>query len=216
MQERLTEGAATGALERAWAVLLREYDGAIGLDGTWQVADGCIVKAPFGTKGGPGEAEAPGRTPTDRGKPGTTRHHVTEGQGIPVAGRITGANRHDCPKLAALLDAQVIEPAPTELPHLAIERGYDDDPCRAEAIARGSTGQSPPQASAERPGPPPGHPDHHPPRRWVVEVSHAWCNRFRRVLIRWAKQALTSLGFLHLAACLIIARKVRPAQSLSG
>lgn len=49
--ERFSEWVASGALERAWAVLLREYDDAIGLDWTWQAADGCIVKAPFGKRG---------------------------------------------------------------------------------------------------------------------------------------------------------------------
>ncbi len=52
VHERFSEWAATGALERAWAVLLREYDGTVGLDWAWQAADGCIVKAPFGQKGG--------------------------------------------------------------------------------------------------------------------------------------------------------------------
>src|SRR3954463_6865627 len=51
VHERFTEWIATGALERAWAMLLRAYDGDIGLDWTWQAADGCIVKAPFGKKG---------------------------------------------------------------------------------------------------------------------------------------------------------------------
>jgi len=49
--ERFTEWVTSGALERAWAVLLRAYDGEIGLDWTWQAADGCIIKAPFGKKG---------------------------------------------------------------------------------------------------------------------------------------------------------------------
>ena len=52
VHERFSEWVASGALERAWAVLLREYDGEIGLEWTWQAADGCIVKAPFGKKGG--------------------------------------------------------------------------------------------------------------------------------------------------------------------
>jgi putative transposase len=51
VHERFTEWIGTGALERAWAVLLRAYDGEIGLNWTWQAADGCIVKAPFGKKG---------------------------------------------------------------------------------------------------------------------------------------------------------------------
>jgi transposase len=51
VHERFTEWIATGALARAWAVLLQAYDDALGLDWTWQAADGCIVKAPFGKKG---------------------------------------------------------------------------------------------------------------------------------------------------------------------
>jgi putative transposase len=51
VHERFSEWVASGALERAWAVLLHEYDGEIGLDWTWQAADGCIVNAPFGKKG---------------------------------------------------------------------------------------------------------------------------------------------------------------------
>jgi transposase len=51
LHERFSEWVASGALERAWAVLLRAYDGDVGLDWEWQAADGCIVKAPFGKKG---------------------------------------------------------------------------------------------------------------------------------------------------------------------
>jgi transposase len=52
VHERFSEWVATGALERAWAVLLHEYDGTVGLEWSWQAADGCLVKAPFGQKGG--------------------------------------------------------------------------------------------------------------------------------------------------------------------
>ena len=129
---------------------------------------------------------------------------------------LSGANRHDMKKLADLLDATVVEPAPTEPPQLALDRGDDYPSCRAEAAARGYTPHIPPKASAERPLPPPGDPARHPPRRWVVEVGHSWFNRFRRLLIRWEKKAEHYLGFVQLAACLIIYRKVRHARSLSG
>ena len=36
-------------------------------------------------------------------------------------------------------------------------------------------------------------------RRWVVERTPSWMNRFRRVLIRWDKKVRNYLGFLHLA-----------------
>ncbi len=119
-------------------------------------------------------------------------------------------------KLAELLDATVIEPVPAEPPHLVLDRGYDYADCRDAAAARGMTPHIPPKASEAAPLPPPGHPDRHPSRRWVVEVTHAWFNRFRRLLTRWEKRAATYLGFVHLAAVLIIYRKIRHARSLSG
>jgi hypothetical protein len=49
-----------------------------------------------------------------------------------------------------------------------------------------------------------------------VEAAHSWFNRFRRLLTRTAKRAGHYLGFVHLAARLIIYRKVRHARSLPG
>ena len=43
-------------------------------------------------------------------------------------------------------------------------------------------------------------------RRWVVERTHSWMNRFRRLLIRWDKKADNYLGFLHFACALIAFR----------
>jgi len=63
VHERFTEWTMSGALERAWAVLLREYDATIGLDWSWLAADGCIVKAPFGKKGGLARRRPRGATP---------------------------------------------------------------------------------------------------------------------------------------------------------
>jgi putative transposase len=43
-------------------------------------------------------------------------------------------------------------------------------------------------------------------RRWVVERTHSWRNRFRRVLIRWDKKVDNYLAFLHFACALIAFR----------
>ena len=43
-------------------------------------------------------------------------------------------------------------------------------------------------------------------RRWVVERSHSWMNRFRRILVRWDKKAENYLAFLHFACALIALR----------
>ena len=36
-------------------------------------------------------------------------------------------------------------------------------------------------------------------RRWVVERTHSWPNRFRHLLIRWAKKPENYLAMLHFA-----------------
>jgi len=136
---------------------------------------------------------------------------------------LSGANRTDMKKLGDLLDATVVEapPAPVEgeapgARDLCLDRGYDYDACREAAAQRGYRAHIPPKRSEERPLPPPGDPQRHPPRRWVVEVAHSWFNRFRRLLIRWEKRAKNYLAFVQLAACLIVYRKLRHARSLSG
>ena len=45
-------------------------------------------------------------------------------------------------------------------------------------------------------------------RRWVVERTHSWLNRFRRILMRWEKRPDTYIAMLHLACGLITWRAV--------
>ena len=43
-------------------------------------------------------------------------------------------------------------------------------------------------------------------RRWVVERTHSWMNRFRRLLVRWDKKPANYLAFLQFACALIAFR----------
>src|SRR6266700_4142861 len=52
----------------------------------------------------------------------------------------------------------------------------------------------------------PAHDPRVEPRRWPVERTHAWHNRFRRLLIRWEKKAENWLALIHLANALIAFR----------
>lgn len=40
-------------------------------------------------------------------------------------------------------------------------------------------------------------------RRWVVERTHSWMKRFRRILVRWEKLPETFIAMLHLARGII-------------
>jgi len=63
VHDRFQEWVQTGAFAQAWTLLLQEYDEFVGLDLHWQSADGCLVKAPLGKKGGLGRPTGRGPTP---------------------------------------------------------------------------------------------------------------------------------------------------------
>lgn len=44
-------------------------------------------------------------------------------------------------------------------------------------------------------------------RRWVVERTHSWMNRFRGILIRWSKKPQNYLAMLHIACAHITFRQ---------
>ncbi len=95
-------------------------------------------KAPLVPQGVTGGG-ATGPNPTDRGKRGTKRSVLTDGNGIPLAVAIDGANRHDSKLLAATLDGIVVlrpEPEGGEQ-HVCLDKGYDYAFVREEAEARG-------------------------------------------------------------------------------
>jgi putative transposase len=52
-------------------------------------------------------------------------------------------------------------------------------------------------------------------RRWVVERTHSWLNRYRAILIRWSKKPENHLALLHLA-CALITWKATVAAPLPG
>jgi len=119
--------------------------------------------------------------------------------------------------LRDVLDALVVAvPAPQEQEqrHLLLDRGYDTPACRQLAVDEGLVAHIPKNKAADQPIPAPGDPERHPARRWVVEVGHSWFNRFRRLQVRWEKRQDLYLGFVELAACLIIWRKLAPIASV--
>jgi transposase len=133
---------------------------------------------------------------------------LTEAHGIPLALVIDGANRHDMKLVkATLADLKLHRPQPTAaLPQgLCLDKGYDYAEVRALVAQFGFTAHirsrgEEAMAIKEEAG--------FRARRWVVERTHSWMKRFRRVLIRWEKLASTSLAFLHLACAIITWRAI--------
>lgn len=131
---------------------------------------------------------------------------LTEGAGVPIGLAIDGANRHDSKMVDATLESiPVRRPKPTKRSPqgLCLDKGYDYDRVRdlvkafgytAHIRARGEEAQAIKREAGFK------------ARRWVVERTHSWMNRFRRILTRWEKKAANYLGMLHLVLAIITYR----------
>src|ERR1017187_8450044 len=77
---------------------------------------------------GPSRGKKTGPNPTDRGKSGTKRSMLVEGNGVPLAVAVAGANRHDMKLAEPTLENMVIErPKPTKKhpQNMCMDKGYD-------------------------------------------------------------------------------------------
>jgi putative transposase len=188
---RFQEWVKGGLFYRLWRVTARRYDEVQGLDWRWLSVDGCLTKAPLS------RSEVVGRNPTDRGKQGVKRSLLVDGKGLPLALAVGPANRNDHLLLAETLDGLVARrPSRAALvQHLCLDLGYDDAGSRREAAQRGYVSHIRSGGGVRK--------RQHQARRWVVERTHAWLNRFRRLLIRWERKVANYEALLHLACSLI-------------
>lgn len=208
VHERFQEWEREGFFERLWEAELSEYEELEGIEWEWQSVDGVMTKAPLGADGG----EARGPNPTDRAKMGVKRSMLTDGSGIPLAMAVDGANRPDSKLLVATLDGIVVarpvveDEDCREQQHLCLDAGYDSGIVREEVEARGYEAHIRPRdKQREQSG------ERHPggkARRWVVERTHSWLNRSRRLLVRWEKKTENYLAFVHLACAQLIFSKL--------
>jgi putative transposase len=131
---------------------------------------------------------------------------LTEGHGVPLSLAVAGANRHDMKWVRATVENIVVErpePTPQQPQGMCLDKGYDYQEVRdilqefgfTEHIrSRGQEAQEIKNEAGKK------------ARRWVVERTHSWLNRFRRILIRWDKKPENYIAFLHFACALVAFR----------
>jgi putative transposase len=134
------------------------------------------------------------------------RSLLTDGGGVPLGVVVDGANRNDFKLAQATLESVPIprpEPTSEQEQGLCLDKGYDYEEVRdllfefgytAHIRARGEEAQAIQREAGYK------------ARRWVVERTHSWLNRFRRILIRWEKKTENYLAMLHLACALVTYR----------
>ena len=122
---------------------------------------------------------------------------------MPIGLAIDGANRHDSKMVAATIESiAVARPEPTEQEPqgMCLDKAYDSGEVidlvkvfgyTAHIRTRGE------EAKAIK------HEAGFKARRWVVERTHSWMNRFRRILTRWEKKPENYLALLHFVCAII-------------
>jgi transposase len=119
---------------------------------------------------------------------------------------VASANTHDKNLVQATLEQMVVDrPKPTSRrpQHFCADKGYDYPDVRQLIRAKGYIDQILKRGDHNR------EPERIPSRRarrWVVERTHAWLNKFRRILVRWEKKAENYAAMLHLACAVITFR----------
>ena len=166
---------------RLWRKGLAEYDELEGIAWAWQSIDGAMVKAPLAQ-------EAVGPNPTDRGKKGSKRSLLVDANGIPLSIVASGAQVHDVKLLEPTLDQIVTERPPVQEPpkeNLCADKAYTGQPAQKAMENRNyvpHVRQRNEEILAKRRNP------RARAQRWVVERTHSWLNRYRKLLVRFGKK----------------------------
>lgn len=130
---------------------------------------------------------------------------MTDKKGIPLSVVITAANTHDMKAATEILDSIIVMKRPSSRKtkqNLCLDKGYDFPEIQHEIINRGYIPHIRHKREKKR------ERKRHMSRRWVVERTNSWHNRFRKLLIRYEKKAENYLGLVHMACCIIIYRRI--------
>ena len=162
-----------------------------------------------------------GNNPTNRSKIGTKRHLLTDKNGIPLSTVITSASTHDIKAVADVIDNSVIN-RPSNLSftkknkrmkynHLCLDKAYNSKPIENEIIRRGYVPHIPYKRKRGQRKEEIAYQHKHQTirnKRWVVERTNSWHNRFRKLFTRYEKKVENYLGLVQLSCSIIIYRKI--------
>ena len=187
-----------GFFEKLWHKELQRYDQIQGLALDVQTSDCTHIKAPLGQ-------QKTGNSPVDRRKLGTKRSIITDKNGVVIGCSLDGGNRHD----SILFDASIRSiPKWLRQPRykeMHLDSAYDSKKIKTILFNFYYV----PRITKNRRHSKIDFIQKKERKRWVVESSHSWMNRFRRLLIRFEKLANNYLALMQFALSIITFNKSR-------
>jgi hypothetical protein len=155
---------------------------------------------------------------------------LTDKKGIPLSVVISSASTHDINLVTDVADNTVIKrPKSTSSSkyrsgrttkrrqHLCLDKGYKSSQEEQELIKRGYVLHIPIKKKKKKrkekeeekeEGKVISFRKKYSPKRWVVERTNSWHNRFRKLFTRYEKKAENYLGLVQFSCCMIIYRKL--------
>ena len=159
----------------------------------------CFIDATFASAMGGGEAIGP----TKRGK-GVKIMAIVDRHGLPLSVSTYAANHHEVTLVQLSFDFYMIESKPE---NLIGDRAYDSDQLDDELKKQGTEMIAPHRSNRKKRRTQDGRRLRRYERRWIVERFFAWIQWQRRLLVRWEYYAQNFLGFVQLAAMVILLRQ---------
>lgn len=181
-----------GFFDNYWLDGLEKYDEVKGLKLNKKVGDCAHIKSPLGV-------DAVGPSPVDRSKQGTKRSIITDENGILLGCVVAAGNRNDAKLLDATLGSIPVQYQSDGSHEIWLDGIYDTTEVETVCFKH---------KVRPRISPNPRRKKTEPIRRiergvrWVVERTHSWMNRFRRLFVRYDKFAENHLGFIKLASAI--------------
>jgi hypothetical protein len=148
---------------------------------------------------------------------------LTEKKGIPLSAVISSASTHDIKLITEVVDNAVIKRPKSlsisrrrrrqRLQHLCLDKGYNSAEEEQELIKRGYVLHIPIKKKKGKKGEEgkeiaiPNR-KKYSPKRWVVERTNSWHNRFRKLFTRYEKKDENYLGLIQFSCTIIMYRKL--------
>jgi Transposase DDE domain len=149
---------------------------------------------------------------------------LTNKNGIPLSVVIPPASTHDINLVTDVVDNTVIRRTSSisknerrQQQHLCLDKGYNSVEEEQELIKRDYVLHIPIKKKKKKKKGMNNEKEiprsiatikQYSPKRWVVERTNSWHNRFRKLFTRYEKKAENYLGLVQFSCCMFIYRKI--------
>ena len=130
---------------------------------------------------------------------------LVDADGLPTSVIIAPGNRHDVSLVDETLDAAFVKNLSSKL---IADKAFDSTKLQENLRKERDVDLIAPKRGGKRPSKrkQDGRAMRRYRKRWKVENLFAWLKQFRRIAVRWERQAEHYLGFVHLGCMVVLLR----------